>query len=102
MNTMPMECDDCHAEWKCLEEQPDERCPKCDGTAVHWKVSDAAVLRMRGILGTRKATPEQLKAAFAASTVGGETYADAVLTRAVEIGYIELIDDTVWNPDRNK
>ena len=23
-----MECDDCRAEWKCLEEQPEERCPE--------------------------------------------------------------------------
>ena len=90
-----MECDDCHTEWTCPEKLPDENCPECDGTAVHWKVSEAAMFRMRGILGTRKATPEQLKAAFAASTVGGETYADAVPTRAVETGYIELIDDTV-------
>ena len=96
-----MECDDCGAEWRCPEKQLDERCPKCDGTAVHWKVSDTAVFRMRGILGTRKATPEQLKAAFAASTVGGETYADAVLAKAVEIGYIELIDDTVKAPMLN-
>ena len=93
-----MECDDCHAEWKCLEGQPDERCPECAGTAVHWKVSDAVVKRMRGILGTKKTTPERLKVAFAACTVGGETFADAVLARAVEIGYIELVNDKVWAP----
>ena len=97
-----MECDDCQAEWKCPEEQPDERCPECAGTAVHWKVSNVAVRGMRGILGTKKAAPEQLKAAFAACTVGGEAYADAVLTRALELGYIELMDDTVWSADPKK
>ena len=45
MDIIPMECDDCYAEWKCLEERPDERCPECDGTAVHWKVSEAAMSR---------------------------------------------------------
>ena len=96
-----MECEDCRAEWKCLEGQPDEKCPECDGTAVHWKVSDAAVSRMRALPGTRKTTPERLKAAFAACTVGGETFADAVLARAVELGYLELIDGTVKAPNRN-
>ena len=99
MRMMLMECDDCHAEWKCLEGQPEERCPECAGTAVHWKVTDVALIRMRILLGHKKATPERLKAAFAACTVGGEAFADAVLVRAVEIGYIELIDDTVWAID---
>jgi hypothetical protein len=53
---------------------------------------------MRALLGSRRTTPQRLKAAFAACTTGGEAYADAVLARAVEIGYIELIDDTVWVP----
>ena len=51
-----------------------------------------------GVLGTRKTTPERLKTAFASCTVGGETFADAVLARAVEIGYIELVNDKVWAP----
>ena len=102
MSTILMECDDCGAEWRCPEEQPDERCPECDGTAVHWKVSEAAVKRLRGLLGTQKATPERLKAAFAACTVGGEAFADAVLARALELGYIELMDGTVWSADPKK
>jgi hypothetical protein len=94
-----MECDECHTKWECPEKQPSEECPECAGTAVHRSVSDPAVTRMRGLLGTRKATPEQLKAAFAACTVGGEAFADAVLARAVETGYIELMDDIVWGGD---
>jgi hypothetical protein len=96
-----MECDDCRAQWECAEKQPDDRCPECAGTAVHRNVSDPAMNRMRILLGTRKTTPEQLKAAFAACTTGGEEFADAVLARAVETGYIELIDGTVWKGDPN-
>ena len=92
-----MECNECQAEWKCLEKQPDERCPSCNGTAVHWKVSDAAMSRMRGLLGTQKTAPERVKAAFAACTVGGETFADAVLNKAVELGYVELAEGVVWS-----
>ena len=99
MDMLLMECDDCRAQWKCPAKRPDERYPECAGSAVHWKVSDVALSRMRALLGTKKATPERLKAAFAACTVGGEAFADAVLVRAVEIGYIELIDDTVWAID---
>jgi rubredoxin len=91
-----MECDDCHAQWEYAGDQPDESCPECAGTAVHLKVSDAAMSRMRQLLGHRKTTSKRLKAAFAACTVGGEAFADAVLTKAVETGYIELIDGTVW------
>jgi rubredoxin len=94
-----MECDNCRAQWEWAEKQPDDRCPECAGTAVHRKVSDPAVTRMRGLLGTQKPTPEQLKTAFAACTTGGEAFADAVLARAVELGYIELIDGTVWRAD---
>ena len=91
-----MECDECHAKWECPEKQPDEKCPECAGIAVHRNVSDSALIRMRILPGTRKTTPERLKAAFAACTTGGEAFAEAVLARAVEIGYIELIDGTVW------
>ncbi len=94
-----MECDECHTKWECSEKQLDEKCPECAGTAVHRNVSDSALTRMRNLPGTRKTTPEQLKAAFAACSAGGEAFADAVLTRAVEIGYIELIDGTVWRTD---
>jgi hypothetical protein len=94
-----MECDDCHAHWECDEEQFDGSCPECAGTAVHRRVSDAAVNRMGSLLGTKKTTPERLKAAFAACTAGGEAFADAVLAKAVATGYIELIDGTVWRTD---
>ena len=94
-----MECDDCRAQWECAEKQPDDRCPECAGTAVHRNVSDPAVNRMRGLLGNQKTTPELLKAAFAKCTVGGEAFADAVLARAVETGYIELMDGIVWSGD---
>ena len=97
MGTIPMECDDCQAEWMCPEKQLDERCPECAGTAIHWKVSDVALSRMRGILGRAETTPERLKAAFAACTAGGEAFADAVLARAVELGYVELADGVVWS-----
>jgi hypothetical protein len=96
---MLLECDDCRAQWQCPEKRPDERCPECGGTAVHRKVSDSAVSRMRALLGTQKTTPERLKTAFAACTTGGEGFADAVLARAVETGYIELVNDTVWGVD---
>jgi hypothetical protein len=96
MTMISMECDACHTQWACPEKQPDERCPECAGTAVHEKVTDGAVSRMRGLLGTKKTTPERLKAAFAAYNTGGEAFADAVLVRALEIGYIELVNDTVW------
>ena len=98
MDTMPRECDDCHAEWTCPEKLPEERCPTCDGTAVHWKVSDPAMSRMRALLGIKETTPERLKAAFAASTVGGETFADSVLNKAVELGYVELVEGVVRRP----
>ena len=94
-----MECDECHTKWECPEKQPDENCPECAGTAVHRNVSDSALIRMRILPGTRKPTPERLKAAFAACTIGGEAFADAVLARAVETGYIELMDDIVWGGD---
>ena len=94
-----MECDECQTEWECPEIPPADRCPMCTSAAVHRKVNDTALSRMQGLLGTRKTTPERLKAAFAACTVGGEAFAEAVLARAVEIGYIELIDDTVWRLD---
>ncbi len=94
-----MECDNCRAQWECAEKQPDDKCPECAGTAVHRKVSDPAGNMMRGLLGTRKATPERLKEAFAACTVGGEAFAEAVLARAVETGYIELMDGIVWGGD---
>jgi hypothetical protein len=94
-----MECNDCRAQWECSEKQLDRECPECGGSAVHRKASDAAVSRMMAILGGQKTTPERLKAAFAACTSGGEAYADAVLETAVETGYIELIDGTVWNTD---
>ena len=55
-----------------------------------------------GLLGTRKTTAEQLKAAFAACTMGGETFADAVMVRALELGYTELMDGTVWSADPKK
>jgi hypothetical protein len=96
-----MECDDCRAQWERSEKQPSEECPECAGTAVHQKVSDAALSRMRALLGTQKTTPERLKAAFAACTTGGDAFADAVLARAVEIGYIELVNDAVWRVDPN-
>ena len=99
---MFMECDGCHAQWECPEERSDESCPECNGTAVHRWVSDAAVNRMRALLGTQKTTSERLKMAFAACTVGGETYADAVLTQALKLGYIELMDGTVWAADPKK
>jgi hypothetical protein len=94
-----MECDGCHTQWECPEKQLDERCPECAGTTVHQNVSDVAVSRMRILLGTKKTTPERLKAAFLACTTGGEAFADAVLARAVEIGYIKLVNDTVWRVD---
>ena len=94
-----MECDGCHAKWECPEKQPDEKCPECAGTAVHQSVSDSALIRMRILPGSRKTTPERLKAAFAACTTGGEAFADAVLARAVETGYIELIDGIAWGGD---
>jgi hypothetical protein len=97
-----MECGNCRAQWECAEKQPDDRCPECAGTAVHRTVSDGAVARMQGLLGTHKTTPEQLKAAFAAYNSGGEAFADAVLAKAVEIGCIELIDGAVWRTDPNK
>ena len=97
-----MECDDCHTEWTCLEKQPDERCPECDGTAVHWKVTDVALIRIQTLLGQHRVTPERLKAAFASCTAGGETFADAVLARALELGYIELIDGSVRNAANHK
>jgi hypothetical protein len=99
MRMILMECDDCGAQWERSEKQPCEECPECVGTAVHWKVSDAALSRMRALLGTQKTTPERLKAAFAACTTGGEAFADVVLARAVEIGYIELVNDTVGKVD---
>jgi hypothetical protein len=94
-----MECDECHAQWECPEKQMDDRCPECAATAVHKKVSDSAVTRMIGLLGTHKTTPECLKTAFAACTSGGEAFAEAVFARAVETGYIEHVDDTVWAVD---
>ena len=97
--TILMECDECRAEWECPETEPEEQCPECSGQDVHKKASDGAVSRMRALLGTQKTTPERLKAAFAACTTGGETFADAVLAKAVETGYIELIDGTVWGAD---
>ena len=81
-----MECDGCHTQWESTEKQPDERCPECAGTTVHQKVTDGAVSRMRGLLGTRKTTPERLKAAFAAFNTGGEAFADTVRARAVDSG----------------
>lgn len=102
MTMITMECDGCHTQWESPEKQLDERCPECAGTAVHQKVTDGAVSRMRGLLGTKKTTPERLKAAFAACTTGGEAFADAVLARAVEIGYIELMDGTVWSANPKK
>ena len=94
-----MKCDDCRAEWECPEKEPDDRCPECGGNTVHRSVSDHVVSRMQAILGQHKTTPERLKAAFVACTTGGEVFADAVLARALETGYIELMDGTVWRTD---
>ena len=99
MTAIMMECDACHTEWECPETEPTDQCPNCSSEAVHRKASDAAVSRMRALLGTQKTTPERLKAAFAACTTGGEAYAEVVLAKAVETGYLELVDDTVWRPD---
>jgi hypothetical protein len=99
MTMISMECDACRTQWECPEKQLDERCPECAGTAVHQKVTDGAVSRMRGLLGTKKTTPERLKAAFAAYNTGEEAFADAVLVRALEIGCIELVNDTIWRVD---
>jgi hypothetical protein len=96
MTIILMECDGCHAQWACPEKRIDDECPECSATAVHRKVSDSAVSRMQALLGTQKTTPERLKAAFAACTIGGETFADAVFARAVETGCIEYVDDMVW------
>lgn len=95
-----MECDDCRAQWECPEKQRDESCPECAGTAVHQKVSDAAVSRMLNLLGAGTTTPERLKAAFLACSTGGEAFAAAVLDRAVKTGYIEIMDGTVWRADQ--
>ena len=99
MTEVFMECDACHTEWESLETELTDQCPNCSSEAVHRKASDAAVSRMRALLGTQKTTPERLKAAFAACTTGGEAYAEVVLAKAVETGYLELVDDTVWRPD---
>jgi hypothetical protein len=99
MTAIIMECDDCRTEWECPEIELADQCPNCSSKAIHRKASEAAVNRMRALVGTQKTTPERLITAFAACTTGGESYARAVLTRAVETGYIELIDDTVWRPD---
>ena len=97
MRMMLMECDDCQAEWMCPEKLLDEQCPACHGTAIRIKVSYSAMARMRVLLGTKETTPEQLKAAFAAITAGGETYADAVLNKTIELGHVELIEGVVWS-----
>jgi hypothetical protein len=55
---------------------------------------------MRSLLGAHtKTTPERLKAAFMACSAGDEAYAAAVLAKAVAMGYIKLVDDTVSGAD---
>ena len=94
-----MECDDCHALWQGPDRPRDEICPECAGSAVHQRAAPNDVARMRALLANRKMTPEQLKAAFAACTVDGESFADAVLAKAVESGDVELVDGKVWRVD---
>ena len=97
MVMIPMECDDCYAQWTCRATRQDERCPVCNGTAVHIKVSYASMARMRVLLGTQKTTPEQSKATFMSFNEGGETYADAVLNKTIELGHVELVEGVVWS-----